>query len=67
MCKWPIPKVDNSDLNRIVGLDHDVLGFQIRMDNVETVESRYSFKHLFGYLFYDRNREVVRVGSKRCQ
>lgn len=39
MSKGPVTQIDYSNLYRVIGLDHDILGLEIRMDDVHTMES----------------------------
>jgi hypothetical protein len=51
MGKGTVTQIDNADLYRAIGLNHDVLGLEIRMDYVHAMESGDCLEQLNGDLF----------------
>ncbi len=46
MSKWTIAQVDNSNLNRIVWLDHNILRLEIRMNDIHLMKCSQCFQQL---------------------
>ncbi len=67
MSERAVAQIDDTDLDWIVRLDHDILRLQVRMDDVHAVKGGDGLKELDCDFLDNGEREKARVGLERCE